>query len=90
MPEEQLREELERLHEDLEQAPALDQETRDLLRLVMADIHKLLGRDTRASEEEHASIAGRLQNATRRFEDSHPGLTAGVGKILDLMGRTFP
>ena len=35
--------------------------------------------------EEHESLADRLRNAAGHFEESHPTLTAAVGRIADAL-----
>lgn len=79
-----LREEVERLHEELSRSESLDAESRERLAQLAQDIESAL---ERAEGEEAGGLAERLREATARFEESHPALTAVVGRIADQLSR---
>jgi hypothetical protein len=83
----QLREDLERLHEELNHGAAVDPESRRLLAELANDIESLLERSKNDAATADASLAQRLRDATERFEESHPDLTAVVGRIADMLAR---
>lgn len=86
MPEQELRETLETLHRELSQGAALDPESRHLLAELASDIEALLAQE-RAEPAAGGPLAERLRAATERFEESHPDLTAVVGRLADLLAN---
>jgi hypothetical protein len=84
MSSEHLREMLQELRAELRRADAVDAESRELLRAIDADIHGAL---ERAGETRHESLAERLRETARRFEDTHPALTEAVGRVLDQLAK---
>jgi hypothetical protein len=82
---ENLRSRLAELHAELENVDALDTEARDALEKVMRDIQDLLARAEGDEDREAPSLADRLRDAGRHFEDSHPALTATVGRVVDAL-----
>ncbi|MDJ0850871.1 MAG: DUF4404 family protein [Myxococcota bacterium] len=82
MEKDRLREDLLRLREELDRSDSLDPDARARLAEIAADIESLL-----ESEEsgEHESLADRLRSAADHFEESHPTLTAAVGRIADAL-----
>jgi len=85
MPDQHLREMLEQLHAELQQAGSVDERSRELLRNVMADIHTLL--EPSAAEAQPESLATRLREAVDEFEESHPALTEAVGRVVDALAK---
>jgi hypothetical protein len=82
---ENLRSRLAELHAELENVDALDTEARDALERVMRDIQDLLARAEGDEDREAPSLADRLRDAGRHFEESHPALTATVGRVVDAL-----
>lgn len=85
MPDQHLREMLEQLHAELQQAGSVDERSRELLRNVMADIDTLLGPS--AAEAQPEPLATRLREAVDEFEESHPALTEAVGRVVDALAK---
>ena len=89
MPEQRLRDTLERLHEELAAHPDLDGETAGLLRDVLADITALLEQRRTGGEQGQAgpdeSLSGRLQSATSDLQTMHPRLTTAVAQLADAL-----
>ena len=89
MPKEQLRQRSEELLEELEQTDAIDADARDRLAGVLAEIRGAVDGKTGDGDEgdEDESLVDRLNEATRHFEESHPTLTAMVGRIADSLSN---
>ncbi|TFG97067.1 MAG: DUF4404 family protein [Myxococcales bacterium] len=82
---ENLRNRLAELHAELESVDALDADGRDALERVMHDIQDLLARAEDDEGRDAPSLADRLRDAGRHFEESHPALTATVGRVVDAL-----
>jgi hypothetical protein len=82
---ENLRSRLAELHAELENVDALDADARAALEHVMRDIQELLARAEDAGEDDAPSLADRLREAGRHFEESHPALTATLGRVVDAL-----
>jgi hypothetical protein len=80
----QVREKLEELHAALREAGAVDPESRELLRTVLADIQRLLDQE---SGHEPESLVDRLREAMEEFEESHPTLTEAAGRVIDALAK---
>lgn len=89
MPEQRLRDTLQRLHDDLAAEPDLDGETATMLGDILADITRLLddraGADPDAQGAQDDSLAGRLASATGDFEATHPRLTTAVTQLAEAL-----
>jgi hypothetical protein len=84
MPRETLRTSLAKLHSQLSAStPALDTETRQLLRDVAEDIEAVLA----DSDPDAASLRGRIEQAAIRFEASHPQLAHTFTQIADALAK---
>jgi hypothetical protein len=84
VPKRALRDELERLQKELSETTTLDPEARELLGEMAADIERLLAQDESGGAE---PLAERLRAATERFEETHPKLTAVVGRVADALAN---
>jgi hypothetical protein len=82
---EDLRRRLAELHAELERADALDADSRAALEAVMRDIQQVLARSGPGRPREPASLADRLRDAGRHFEESHPTLTTTLGRVVDAL-----
>ena len=72
---------LKELHQELERAPELRQEDRDLLAQLLRDIQAVLDKTEGAPHVE--SIRERLEDAAHRFEVTHPSLTEVVARVIN-------
>lgn len=84
MPRKALREDLEHLHRELAEGAELDPDARALLAELSGDIERLLAEDEPGAA---APLADRLRAATERFEESHPALTAVVGRLAETLSN---
>jgi hypothetical protein len=87
MPETRLRNRLEELQRTLEEPDAVDAESRQLLGELVDDIQALLARAPEDREDSDPSLLHRLAELTERFEESHPALTAAVGRVANALAN---
>lgn len=84
----ELRKRLQTLHEELENTDAVDDDARQLLVDLIADIQSLIDRSSEAdSAHSPGSLSERLEAATREWETSHPNLAAAVGRVMDTLSN---
>ena len=82
---EDLRRRLAELHAELEGMDAVDAEARAALEEVMHEIRDVLARSEDEERRDETSLADRLRDAGRHFEESHPTLTATLGRVVDAL-----
>jgi uncharacterized membrane-anchored protein YjiN (DUF445 family) len=87
MPKAQLNERIEELLGELEQVAAADQEARERLANVLREIRQVIGEAGEQDSDAEESLLERLNEATRHFEESHPTLTAMVGRVADSLSN---
>ena len=96
MPQKQLREQLARLHDELENTDAMDGEERRMLLQLMQDIHDALDRTSEpppADSGDHSAdqlgdqLADRVNSALARLEQEHPTVSFTLRRVVDLLGR---
>jgi len=88
MKADELHETLQQLHEELGRASRVDPESERLLRELMADISKLIGeRGGGEAPAESGGVVERLVEASKEFEEQHPGLVAAIGRLADALSR---
>jgi hypothetical protein len=87
MERDRLREDLERLHQELARSKSVDAASRGLLIEVLHDIEAVLERSEPDTAETDESLIRRLRETTGHFEESHPTLTELVGRIADMLSR---
>ncbi|HNT24856.1 MAG TPA: DUF4404 family protein [Anaerolineales bacterium] len=80
-----LQQKLTELHAEIDEAQDVDEEARQMLVHLQQDIQRLLGQSSDA--EVHRSLTGRLTQAIKQFEVSHPDLTWSMGQLVDLLAR---
>jgi hypothetical protein len=85
MDDPELHEALVKLHQELEQADDLDDESRQELQHLMGDIRTALDRQPPSSEREDESLVDQLGESIQQYEVSHPGLTAALQHALDIL-----
>jgi len=86
MAEQDLRNQLNQLHEELESAKNLPTEERDMLGHLMTDMVKIAQGDE-LPEEHHATLRERLEQKESEFELDHPRLAGVIRHILDSLNR---
>lgn len=75
---------LEEFRNQVAQAEPLDEEDRNLLLSLDAEIHKL----TESSDDETPdSVLEQLQESIERFEETHPALTLTLSQMLTALSN---
>jgi seryl-tRNA synthetase len=87
MQKEQLRKRIQELLGELEQIEAVDQGARDRLADVLREIRQAVEESSEESSDERESLLERLNEATQQFKESHPTLTAMVGRVADSLSN---
>ena len=83
-----LRELLKRLHDELEETEVLDENGNEMLRHLEEDIHRRLERSApKKAKEADDSILERLQDAIDRFEETHPNLTQTLSEMMTILSN---
>ncbi|MDO6805781.1 DUF4404 family protein, partial [Wenyingzhuangia sp. 1_MG-2023] len=77
--ENQLKEQLQQLHEELQANPKLDEETAGLMRKVAEDIEVMELTDS-------GDVVEGLQEYAIRFDQDHPALSEILRQIVDTLG----
>jgi Domain of unknown function (DUF4404) len=80
-----LREQLERLHTELQRTQSVDEETRALLESLMVDTRHLIEHEGDELTERHQTLNGRLEEAVARFEGTHPDLAYVMARVIDTL-----
>ncbi len=90
MDKQHLHEILEQLHTELAQTQTVDEAEREQLQALMRDVRELLDRADDNQPAHYQSLGGRLGEAVRQFEVSHPTLTLTIGRVLDTLHGVLP
>jgi hypothetical protein len=85
MDDPELHEALEKLHQELEQADDLDDESRQGLQHLMGDIRTALDRQPPTAEREEESLFDQVNESIQMYEVTHPALTAALQHALDIL-----
>ena len=86
MTDQNLRELLEKLHNELEQTEVTDEAGRERLRHLEADIRTLLKRSGEKAETDE-SMLERFQDSIDHFETSHPQLTMRISQMMTILSN---
>lgn len=87
MPKAQLRERIQELLGELDQVEAADPDARDRLAAVVEEIRSAVENSGEDGSKADDSLLERLNEATRHFEESHPTLTAMVGRVAESLSN---
>ena len=86
MTDQNLRDLLEQLHEELERTEAKDEASRERLRHLQADIRALRKRSGETIESDEPLLE-RLQESIDHFETSHPQLTMMLSQMMTILSN---
>jgi hypothetical protein len=86
MNDQDLREQLEKLQNELEQTEVTDEAGRQRLRHLQADIRTLLERSDEEKEADE-SMLERFQEAVEHFEETHPALTMTISQMMTILSN---
>lgn len=75
---------LEELRQELQRTPALEADERELLNQLVRDIQTQLAAEARERDE---SVLGRLDDAVKQFEVSHPTLTRALSQLFNSLSQ---
>jgi predicted nucleic acid-binding Zn-ribbon protein len=81
-----LRELLEKLHNELERVETTDEQGRERLRHLEADIRALLKRSDAEIEADEPMLE-RLQDTIDNFEETHPRLTMMISQMMTILSN---
>lgn len=81
-----LRELLEQVDHEIKKTETLDQQGRELLTHLAADINELLERSN-PEKEQHLFFTERLTQAIEHFETSHPQLTHYLSQLSAVLSN---
>lgn len=84
MPARELQEQLNTLREQLEQNPPLNEEERENLHQLMAQIQSQIDLETQTQDP---SLADGVNLAVERFELDHPGIAGTLRNIVQTLGN---
>ncbi len=92
---EELRKTLAHLHEQLESEAPIAEETQTLLQAAMLEINEALERASAenpstassADSDEEPSLLDRLSQMAEEFEESHPAMSAAVGRVATALSN---
>ena len=86
MTDQNLRELLEKLHQELEKTEAMDEKGNEMLRHLDGDIRSLLKRSGAKAETDESTLE-RLQETIDHFEVTHPGLTTMLSQMMTVLSN---
>jgi hypothetical protein len=87
MDKQEFREQLQRLHIQLQQAGSVDEPDQLLLRQLNSDIELLLEHKEDYERHHYDSLSTRLRESMEKIEASHPNLTLLMGQIADALAK---
>ena len=85
-----LRDQLEKLHAELNNVRQVDSRSNQLMVEVLQDIQRLLEQKRAADASppgRDASLPGHLEQVAVQFEADHPTLAASSRRLIDLLGQ---
>ena len=83
MTDQKLPELLQQLHDELEKADSVDEEGREMLVHLNADIQKFID----PAEEDDDTIFEQIQDAIDHFKVDHPVITSALSQILNSLNN---
>ena len=87
MDKQEFREQLQRLHSQLQRLGAADESERELLQQLNSDIQALLEHREDYERHHYDSLGKRLRQTIEKFEASHPNVALLMGQIADALAK---
>jgi hypothetical protein len=84
---EELRQKLERLHDEIASIDEVDEKGRELLRDLDGHVRELLARSEHGTMQRKPGLDRGIENALRHFEVTHPTLTAALSDLLTALSN---
>ena len=82
-----LKDSLEQLHSELQNAREIDPESAEILRKLIGDIENILERSGSEREEEHKNILDGLRESAQKFELTHPELAGAIRIVINSLSN---
>jgi thiamine biosynthesis lipoprotein ApbE len=77
------RELLNHIHDEINKIQQVDEKSSELLKDIDSDIRDLLENSGESPLDVNPSVVDRLETGIRHFEVTHPELTAAITKLID-------
>lgn len=87
MDKQEFREQLERLHSQLQHLGSADESEQLLLHQLKTDIQSLLDQKEDYEKRHYDSLSKRLREAIEKFEASHPNVSLLMGQFADALAK---
>jgi uncharacterized protein DUF4404 len=87
MDKQEFREQLQRLHIQLQHVGEVDEPDQVLLQQLNSDIQALLEHQEDYEKHHYNSLSSRLKDSIEKLEASHPNLTLLMGQIADALAK---
>ena len=87
MDKQEFREQLQRLHGQLQQLESVDESEQQLLQQLTSDIQLLLDHKEDYERHHYDSLGKRLRETIEKFEASHPSVTLLMGQFADALAK---
>jgi hypothetical protein len=84
---EELRQKLEQLHDEIQNVDHVDAQGQELLRDVDGHLRELLARSEKADLKPKPGLNSGLEDAIRYFEVTHPTLTEALSELLTALSN---
>ena len=86
MSQDDLRDRLKELHQELEKASQLSNDERDVLGSLMKDMVEMASSDA-AIQDRAGGLTDQLEQQANDFENRHPKLAGVLRQIMDALGK---
>jgi hypothetical protein len=83
----ELRENLEKLQQEIQHTQTVDDQGRELLQSLDQEIHQLLQRSEGQDSSAEGSLVAQLEKNIRHFEVTHPALTAAMNQLMAILSN---
>jgi hypothetical protein len=82
-----LKEHLKNLHQELSEVTVVDEDSKKLLEEIQEDVQSLLSHKSGDTLELHGTIRDRLAESARHFNASHPTLAATIRTVVNTLNN---
>jgi hypothetical protein len=87
MADEEIRQKLEQLHDEIQNIDHVDEQGREILQDVDVHIRDLLARSRKTDLKPKPGLTSGLEDAIRHFEVTHPTLTEALSDLLTALSN---
>ncbi len=82
-----LKEHLKNLHQELATIESVDKESTILLEKIQSDVQFLLAHKSENPSEQHSTVKERLAESARHFNATHPALAAMIRTVVSTLNN---